>query len=337
MAHSAEKEAGFGPGFALKVDVDTYEGLKEGAPRLLDLFGRHGVRATWFVSMGPDRTGWAALRVFRQKGFLSKMVRSRAPGIYPWKTMLRGTLLPAIPIAASQPHRLREIREARQEIGIHGFDHVRWHDTLAQMDLASVRDEVARAADLFERILGSKPRAFAAPGWQCTAYSLRAVDELGVAFRSDTRGRAPYRPVVDGYVAKAPEIPTTLPTLDEMLGLRGRSERELTDFYLQQVRDDELNVHTVHTEVEGGPYLSHLDALLHRVKDRLPVITLGEVLAHLPGGDANLPVCEVSPGVLPGRGGTVACQEPQNERGAIGPEEHGAKRRAHAEGTEEGD
>lgn len=296
------------PAFALKVDVDTCEGLREGAPRLLDLFARRDVRASWFVSMGPDRTGRAVFRVLRQKGFLSKMLRSRAPQLYPWKTMLRGTLLPSIPIAASHPHRLEEIKAAHHEIGIHGFDHVRWHDELVTMDLSEVRAEVTRAASLFHQILAAKPDGFAAPGWQCTAYSLEAVDELGLVFRSDTRGRAPYRPEAGDYVSQTPEIPTTLPTLDEMLGREGRTERELTEFYLGRLREDRLNVHTVHTEVEGGPCLSHLDALLSRVKDRLPVVTLGEVAAELLAGEDALPVCRVTPGELPGRGGTVACQ-----------------------------
>ena len=296
------------PAFALKVDVDTYEGLRDGAPRLLDLFARHGVRATWFVSMGPDRTGQAVFRVLRQKGFLSKMVRSRAPRLYPWKTMLRGTLLPPIAIAATQPHRLQEIKAAHHELGIHGFDHVRWHDKLAEMGLAEVRAEVLRASVLFDQIVAAQPDGFAAPGWQCTDSSLRVVDELGLHFRSDTRGTHPYRPRAGDYISQTPEIPTTLPTLDETLGREGRDEKELTEFYLGRLRDDRLNVHTVHTEVEGGPCLSHLDALLRRVKDRLPVVTLGEVVAEWSGGEDELPICSVIPGELPGRGGTVACQ-----------------------------
>ena len=128
--------------------------------------------------MGPDRTGQAVFRVLRQKGFLTKMLRSRAPRLYPWKTMLRGTLLPPIPIAATQPHRLQEIKAAHQEMGIHGFDHVRWHDKLAEMGLPEVRAEVSKAAGLFDQIVATKPDGFAAPGWQCTAWSLQAVDDL---------------------------------------------------------------------------------------------------------------------------------------------------------------
>jgi len=294
-------------GLVLKVDVDTHVGLREGAPRLLDLFAKHGVRASWFVTMGPDRTGRSVLRAFRQKGFLAKMLRSGAPRLYPLSTMLRGTLLPSIPVVASQPDRLRAIERSGNELGIHGFDHVYWHDQLASLPAEEVEAEVGRAAGLFEELLGRRPDCFAAPGWQCTANSLRATDGLGIRLRSDTRGTEPYRPRVGGYQSPTPEIPTTLPTLDEILGRVGRTTEELTASYLEWIDTDGLNVHTVHTEVEGGAYLEQLDALLERVRDRLPVLTLGEVLSVL-GPPEDLPVRVVAPGRLPGRGGTVACQ-----------------------------
>jgi peptidoglycan/xylan/chitin deacetylase (PgdA/CDA1 family) len=303
-------------GFALKVDVDTFLGLRDGAPRLLDLLARHGVRASWFVAMGPDRTGRAALRVFRQKGFLAKMLRSGAPRLYPIPTMLRGTLLPATEIAARLPHRLDEIRRAGHELGIHGYDHVRWHDRLGRMDLAAVRAEVARATQLFQDIVGAPAAGFAAPGWQCTEASLRAVDEAGFRYRSDTRGRVPYRPRVGSYPSVLPEIPTTLPTLDEMIGLAGETVDDLVAKYDGWIAPGALHVHTVHTEVEGARWADHLDRLLARVRDRMPVRTLGEIAESLPAID-RLPTAAVERGVLPGRGGTVAVQGGGCERGRM--------------------
>ena len=295
------------PAFVLKVDVDTHVGLRDGAPRLLELFAKHGVRASWFVAMGPDRTGRAVARAFRQPGFLAKMLRSRAPGMYPLSTMLRGTLLPSVQIVASQPDRLREIDAAGHEVGVHGFDHVRWHDALARLTLDEVRAQLGPATDLFASVVGRRPDGFAAPGWQCTGNSLRVVDELGYRFRSDTRGTRPYRPSADGYLSSIPEIPTTLPTLDEVIGAAGRTPDELARAYEGWILPEELNVHTIHTEVEGGPYLEQLDLLLSRVKNILPVRTLGEIAAELPDV-TRLPVAGVRPGTLPGRGGTVACQ-----------------------------
>ena len=64
---------------ALKVDCDTLEGTREGVPRLLEIFAARGIRATFFFTLGPDRSGVAVRRVFTRKGFLRKMIRSRAP------------------------------------------------------------------------------------------------------------------------------------------------------------------------------------------------------------------------------------------------------------------
>ena len=89
----------------LKVDVDTLGGLTEGVPALLKVFAARDIRASFFVALGPDNSGRAIFRVFRQRGFLEKMLRTRAPSVYGFPTMLYGTVLPAPSIgrAASRP------------------------------------------------------------------------------------------------------------------------------------------------------------------------------------------------------------------------------------------
>ena len=62
----------------LKIDVDTYQGMKLGVTRLLSLLAAEGVRATFFLSIGPDASGRAVLQMIKNPRFLKKMVRSRA-------------------------------------------------------------------------------------------------------------------------------------------------------------------------------------------------------------------------------------------------------------------
>ena len=85
---------------ALKVDCDTYIGTREGIPALLDVFARRGIRATFFFTLGPDRSGVAVRRFFTRKGFLKKMWKSRAGSLYGFPTVVYGTLLPAPRIGA---------------------------------------------------------------------------------------------------------------------------------------------------------------------------------------------------------------------------------------------
>ncbi|MEX2739510.1 MAG: hypothetical protein Q6356_010645, partial [Candidatus Wukongarchaeota archaeon] len=78
--------------FGLRVDVDTIHGLEMGVPVLLDLLRDYSVKASFFVPMGPDRTGrnffHALGRIKRHRGVnpLKK---------YGAKNALYGFLLPS--------------------------------------------------------------------------------------------------------------------------------------------------------------------------------------------------------------------------------------------------
>ena len=82
---------------SIRVDVDTHTGLRDGVPRLLDLLLRLGVRASFFITMGPDNSGRAIRRLFTRKGFARKMARTNALRTYALRTILSGTLLPSRP------------------------------------------------------------------------------------------------------------------------------------------------------------------------------------------------------------------------------------------------
>ncbi len=291
--------------FALKVDVDTHAGLERGVPALAELLAAHDVRASFFVVCGPDRMGRRLGRLL-DPGFVAKLLRTRVLAAYGWRTLLSGTLLPARPVAAAFPETLRDLVAAGHEVGVHGWDHARWQDRLPHLQPADVESEVGRAATTLRDLLGAAPLGFAAPGWRCTAASLAAVDAAAFAYRSDTRGSSPYRPAAAGSVFRAPEIPTTLPTLDEVYGRPDRRPAELAEHYGDLVRSGALNVHTIHAELEGGPHLDILDALLARLRGSVQFVRLCDEAAAL--GGTELPVCTVREGRVPGRAMPVAVQ-----------------------------
>jgi undecaprenyl phosphate-alpha-L-ara4FN deformylase len=289
---------------ALKVDVDTHVGLQRGVPALMALFDRVGVRASFFVSCGPDHSGRAIRRVLRP-GFLRKMRRTNAVGMYGWRTVLYGTLLPGPQIARAFPDLVRALERAGHEVGVHGYDHVYWQDRLARLPLAAVRAEFQRGCEVYADILGRPPRSFAAPGWQCTANSLTCEDEAGLLYHSDTRGTAPYRARAGGRVFRTPEIPSTWPTLDETYGEVGTTAAELTRYYVGCVRDG-LNVHTIHTEVEGLPHCGLFADLLAALRGEVECVRLDDEAQQL--DPDRLPIHDVLPQPIAGRHGTVATQ-----------------------------
>lgn len=294
------------PDIALKIDIDAYVGLRDGVPALARALERRGIRGSFFVSCGPDHSGRAIRRIVKP-GFLAKMLRTNAPSMYGWRTFLYGTLLPGPQIARSFPDVLRGLAAAGHEVGVHGYDHVYWHDRLAGLSAAAVAAEFRRGLDVFRDIMGTDAHAFAAPGWQCTAHSLDAIEAAGLRYHSCTRGTTPYLPVAGGHRYRTPEIPTTWPTLDEVYGREGTDAATLTRFYLGQLRPG-LNVHTIHAEAEGVPLVRHFEHLLDALVPEARFVRLIDVAERLAIDD--LPRGAVHPRTIEGRAGTVATQEP---------------------------
>lgn len=286
---------------AIKIDIDTLKGYLEGLPRLLEILKAHDVRASVFFSMGPDNSGKAIRRIFR-KGFITKMFRTKAPTAYGIKTLLYGTLLPAPMITAANPDLLRRTVDEGHDCGIHSWDHVFWQDNLPRLSTDTIRRELERAFSQFEDYAGFRPDSCAAPGWQVTPESLGVQDELGLTYCSDARGYSPFLPEMGGKIFMTPQIPSTLPTLDEILGT---VKAENVSEYYAGLLHGGLNVHTIHTEMEGGMMHWTFSEFLDRCRDMgVEFITLKEAVK-----ESELPRGKIIMGEIPGRAGKVALQQ----------------------------
>lgn len=294
---------------ALKIDVDTWRGTRDGVPRLLDILRRHNARATFLFSLGPDHTGRAIKRVFR-KGFLKKVSRTSVVEHYGLRTLLYGTLLPGPDIGRREAALMRSVRDAGHEVGIHCWDHIRWQDNVVQKDAAWTQHEMRQAAERFKEVFGTSALTHGAAGWQLNLSTLSFESELGFAYASDVRGSCPFQPVDDrGGVLGVPQIPTTLPTLDELIGLEGLTEENVHQRLLEQTSGQgKFHVYTLHAELEGMR-LSHVfERLLSGWHQQgYHLVSCRDLFGSL--DQSALPRHRIVMGELAGRSGCLALQE----------------------------
>jgi peptidoglycan/xylan/chitin deacetylase (PgdA/CDA1 family) len=294
----------------LKVDVDTLRGTREGVPRLMALFKRLGVEATFYFSVGPDHTGRALRRVFR-RGFARKVARTSVFKHYGLKTLLYGVLLPGPDIGRAAGDVMRRVRDAGFEVGLHTFDHVRWQDGVAGAGEAWTRREFERGLRAFERVFGAPPDSHAAAGWQINAHALALEAEYGLHYASDTRGSGPFFPLLGDRASAVLQLPTTLPTFDELLGRDGIDEHNIAEAVFRRSAGAAaagVQVFTLHAELEGGQLLGAFEALLTKWRDagRAPTCM---ATAHAAALRHPPPAQRVVMGEIPGRSGHLALQD----------------------------
>ena len=293
---------------AIKIDVDTFRGTQEGVPRLVDLLQKHGAGGTFLFSLGPDHTGRALRRVFRP-GFFSKVARTSVVEHYGLRTLLYGTLLPGPDIGRRCKDVLRRTRDAGFEVGVHCWDHVRWQNGVAHADAAWTRAEMQRACDRFTDIFQEPPRTHGAAGWQMNVHALRLTQRLGFDYCSDGRGMGPHVPVWNGELIRCPQLPTTLPTLDELIGRDGIDDANIAAHVLAMTREPRPNGHvfTMHAELEGMRLAHVLEDLLGGWKAQgWRLVSMRALFDSLEA--TVLPRCIVGLADIPGRSGTLLVQ-----------------------------
>jgi len=176
------------------------------------------------------------------------------------------------------------------------FDHVGWQDRIHRLDRLAIRADLDLAARAVAAAVGVAPHASAAPCWRPSAVALAVQDDLGFRYASDTRGETPFRPKVGDGVLATLQVPTTMPTMDELLG----RVPDIPGTLARAVRPG-VNVFTLHAGVEGGALLAAFETFLVGLGRRgVAFAGLDDVAAR-----ALAPVVR---GSVDGRSGWIAAQ-----------------------------
>jgi undecaprenyl phosphate-alpha-L-ara4FN deformylase len=278
----------------LKIDVDTYVGMKKGVPCLLATLSRFGFKGTFYLSMGPDASGRAVLQLIKNPRFLRKMLRTNAGRLYGMKTVLYGTLLPSPMIALSFPELVEQILSEGHEVEFHAWDHRRWQDELSGRPLEWIQDWFKKGVGAYRKLTGGDPSSFGAPAWLIDDRALKIAGEYSFKYLSCTRAKAPFIHETSGLM----EIPSDLPCLEETGIADGVSK------IIDLLSAGGMHVLPVHAEVEGGVWNRYFIELLEKVSGMdYRVVPLSKVWDVLQG--ETLPVRKYRMELLLGR--SVPC------------------------------
>ena len=209
--------------FGLRVDVDTIKGLTQGVPRLLDILDRLQVRATFFITMGPDNTGRNLFHLSKRRNVILGGVSPLRK--YGLQQMLYGLLIPA-PKMEHCVNVIKNIQEKGHEIGFHGYNHYHWANYFHKMSTEDIEEQVSLGIGALLKVTGIRPRGFASPAFKWGTKSLLVADKWNFTYSSDMYGKIAFYPKISGKKLDMLQIPVSEPLIEELVN-QGMSDTEI--------------------------------------------------------------------------------------------------------------
>ncbi|MEN8214751.1 MAG: hypothetical protein ABFR19_10355, partial [Pseudomonadota bacterium] len=178
----------------ISVMVDSLAGAGDALERLLNLLSGYELKATFFISCGPDRNA----------PFLSRLRNAHHISLH--------------------ADNLFAIAEQGHEIGLAPWDPVSWRQKAAVAHRQWLADQWSRGFESWRELFSEEPASHAATGFQAHPELFRLEQDSGIRYASDTRGKTPFYPLMQNQRSSCLQLPVTLPGAGEMPGGSTRPE-----------------------------------------------------------------------------------------------------------------
>ena len=218
----------------LKIDCFSLRAALDTVPALLRLLDDYQLKATFFCALGPDpRAAHGLLPRLRQAGSIGE----EAGGV------------------------LARIPEQGHELGAVPYDLDQWRRHVLERDAAWSLEQLQAGVRAFAALFGGRARAVAAPDFLINADVPRLEEQLGFDYAVDTRGLTPYLPMTQAGPSRCPQLPVTLPRIEEVLA-RGVSLDDAHQFLFMECQKPVLPGHLFNFTAGNSAYLPILEKLL---------------------------------------------------------------------------
>jgi len=249
---------------SISVHVDGYYGLVNGIPRMLKLFDRYGLKATFFVNMGREANIFEIFKYRRgsQISAADKKVVSR----YSKKQKLAMLLLNR-PLGHNYGKLLRYMESKGHEVEPHCWSHLLWSKNFNGVDILK---QVKKMKKSYREIFGKNPRGFAPPTWKFNDKVINILRDEGFEYLA-----------VDACMNRTSEvnglkiIPLSFEKNIEELEDEGKNSSEILEIFRKELGKDDADIY-FHADYEGIAGIGLFEEILKMI-DKEKILTYGEI------------------------------------------------------------
>jgi hypothetical protein len=220
--------------FCLRADVDTYEGLKYGVPKIVRLSKELDFPVTIYLSLGKFTTGRNIFRIIKSRKNVQLNIQGFKRNYN--RSLVRGLILPSKTIGSKEKEFLNTYdKDELLEFHPHGFNHIKWSSNFDNFSYERTKEFIEATVNEYELIFNKKPTANAAPNFQTNKHYFELLKKLNFDFSSDFYKMSPFNLEIDKTKNNSKscniiQLTVTEPTIEELL-LKGKSIDQIKNKY----------------------------------------------------------------------------------------------------------
>lgn len=249
----------------VRVDIDSIGDI-DALPATLDLLDDCGVKASFFVAMGPDKTGKNLFKYLKKPWALGKV----RPMRFGFRNLIRGLVSPA----CMQDYKveLYDIKKRGHEVGLHGYDHCQWMKTRGE-EAGSL---IEKGCVLFEEVFKSAPRSFASPGFTVNREILRKIDDFNFDYSSDFIYKEPFYPTLEREKFNTLQIPVSMKSIGEF-SIDGLNGGKILQTFKQELEARRFFTFYFHPSYEVKSRRELLNEIIWLVQKKAEILTFAKI------------------------------------------------------------
>ena len=241
--------------FVIRIDLESEKGIKEGLPKILNLFREERVKGSFYLVMGGESN---IFEILKNKGEL-KTAGERRIKIWSVWDKLRMVLFP-IDFTKKNKNLLKKIILEGHELGLHGWKHREWTRNLEEMN---IERRLNQMISRYKNYFGTNPRSWTSPGFNTPKRVLHELEKRGIKFISDFNKKKNF--------GKIKNIPITLfgensmPFIEYWVSGR-KNDNEILEIFKKEIKNKKFVSFYFHGMFEGRFKIDLLREIIKELK-----------------------------------------------------------------------